>query len=146
MSEAEKKQQTVLVHGEPHVVPDLSHHLSHLANNRKPSPLKQLAKYLGNPDLLMLAGGLPHPSYFPFETLEAKVQLHDAYDPKNASSTTSLGWLWDLIGLGGSKKTEEIVVPKYRGPRTENQLAVSLQYGEGDSGHRFESLLTWVLR
>jgi len=36
---------------------DLSHHLSDLAKNRAPSPLKAFMKYYGRPGLLTLAGG-----------------------------------------------------------------------------------------
>ena len=36
---------------------DLSHHLSDVAKARKVSPLKGLAKYMGNPNLIPLAGG-----------------------------------------------------------------------------------------
>jgi hypothetical protein len=38
---------------------DLSHHLSDLAKARQPSPLKTLFKYLGQPNMLALAGGEP---------------------------------------------------------------------------------------
>ena len=37
---------------------DLSHHLSDLAKRRKTSPLKGLQKYMGNPNTIMLAGGM----------------------------------------------------------------------------------------
>lgn len=36
---------------------DLSHHLSDLSRRRQVSPLKGLAKYMGNPNLIALAGG-----------------------------------------------------------------------------------------
>jgi aromatic amino acid aminotransferase I / 2-aminoadipate transaminase len=37
---------------------DLSHHLSNLAVRRQVSPLKGLAKYMGNPNMIALAGGM----------------------------------------------------------------------------------------
>ncbi|KAG8956191.1 hypothetical protein FRC04_004267 [Tulasnella sp. 424] len=136
---AMKEQQTIWVDGEERAVPDLSHHLSHLANNRKPSPLKQLAKYMMKPGILSLAGGMPHPEYFPYDSLSAKVLAHDSYDTKYADSNPDssshadgpLDWFWSLIGLGGSskKRTEDITIPKYRPQFTDNQLAIALQYG-----------------
>ena len=36
---------------------DLSHHLSDVSKARLVSPLKGLAKYMGNPNLITLAGG-----------------------------------------------------------------------------------------
>ncbi|KAG8956190.1 hypothetical protein FRC04_004266 [Tulasnella sp. 424] len=136
---AMKEQQNIWVDGEERVVPDLSHHLSDLAKNRKPSPLKQLAKYMMKPGVLSLAGGMPHPEYFPFDTLSAKVLAHDSYDTKYTESNPTssshadgpLDWFWSLIGLGGSskKRTEDITVPKYRPQLTDNQLAIALQYG-----------------
>lgn len=39
---------------------DLSHHISDLSRARAVSPLKGLAKYMGNPNLIALAGG-KHP-------------------------------------------------------------------------------------
>jgi len=39
---------------------DLSHHLSELAKNRLPSPLKSFYRYWGKPGLISLAGGMEH--------------------------------------------------------------------------------------
>lgn len=44
---SEKKQNAI----------DLSHHLSQLSLRRQVSPLKGLAKYMNNPNLIALAGG-----------------------------------------------------------------------------------------
>lgn len=38
---------------------DLSHHLNDVARRRKPSPLKEMAKYMGVPGMTSLAGGMP---------------------------------------------------------------------------------------
>lgn len=81
--------------------------------------------------LIQLAGGTPHPQYFPYETLSAKVLAHDSFDAKTgaAGSSSIGGWLWNLVGLGDSKRTTEISVPKYAPTREDLQLAVTLQYG-----------------
>ncbi|BGP40422.1 hypothetical protein JCM10449v2_004384 [Rhodotorula kratochvilovae] len=45
---------------------DLSHHLNHIARNRFASPLKDILHYMAMPGMISLAGGMPHPSLFPF--------------------------------------------------------------------------------
>ncbi|KAG8864615.1 hypothetical protein FRB96_005119 [Tulasnella sp. 330] len=138
----EQEQATVWVDGKCRLVPDLTHHLSDLALKRTPSSLKVLFKYLADPELLSLAGGTPHPDYFPYDSLSAKVLPHDAYGtvtPGMSSSSTQLksnpqplGWIWRLLGYGGGSapRTEDIHVPKYDSTgREANQLSVSLQYG-----------------
>lgn len=39
---------------------DLSHHLSELANNRLPSPLKAFYRYMSKPGMISLGGGMEH--------------------------------------------------------------------------------------
>lgn len=50
---------------------DLKHLLSDEAANRQESPLKSLFKYVHNPDIISLGGGLPLPDYFPWEKIQA---------------------------------------------------------------------------
>ncbi|ORY23676.1 pyridoxal phosphate-dependent transferase [Naematelia encephala] len=50
---------------------DLSHHLTEVARSRHPSPLKDIISYMSRPGMISLAGGLPHPSLFPFTALQA---------------------------------------------------------------------------
>ncbi|KAI5480676.1 hypothetical protein MNV49_007603 [Pseudohyphozyma bogoriensis] len=106
---------------------DLSHHLSQLARERQTSPLKGMYKYFQRPGIKMLAGGLPSPAYFPFETLSANVLPPQTFIPA-ANSSSGLGWLWNLL----APSTKKIEVPKYAAdPKDPNaiQLAVALQYG-----------------
>ncbi|KAF2705359.1 aromatic amino acid aminotransferase 1 [Pleomassaria siparia CBS 279.74] len=49
------------------------HFVSHEASIRKGNSLKQAAKFLGNPGIISLGGGLPSSEYFPFEELSLKV-------------------------------------------------------------------------
>ena len=44
---------------------DLSHHLNLLTRSRTANSLKGLYKYMGQPGMLSLAGGLPNPNIFP---------------------------------------------------------------------------------
>ncbi|GAA6028362.1 hypothetical protein JCM8097_006994 [Rhodosporidiobolus ruineniae] len=50
---------------------DLSHHLNEVSKSRFASPLKDIMKYMMEPGMLSLAGGLPHPSLFPFASIDA---------------------------------------------------------------------------
>lgn len=52
---------------------DLRHHLNSLSVSRSPSPLKDIMRYMAIDGMVSLAGGLPHPSLFPFVDLEANV-------------------------------------------------------------------------
>ncbi|TKA72615.1 hypothetical protein B0A49_02664, partial [Cryomyces minteri] len=60
---------------------DLSHHLSRATRSRQASNIKQFYKYFSIPGIGQLAGGLPNPNYFPYDTLEAKVALPDRFKP-----------------------------------------------------------------
>ncbi|KAI0089178.1 PLP-dependent transferase [Irpex rosettiformis] len=119
---AEKRPQAI----------ELSHHLSDLAKARQVSPLKGLQKFMLNKDTIVLAGGLPHPDYFPFADVSANVLVHDAYslEPSEERSS-SLSWVWKLFGAGSSKeKTTGITIPKYvSDANKEVNLATALQYG-----------------
>ncbi|KAL7422505.1 Aromatic/aminoadipate aminotransferase 1 [Cryptotrichosporon argae] len=53
------------------VAVDLRHHLSTLSKSRAPSPLKDIFHYMFIPNMISLAGGLPHPSLFPFHSISA---------------------------------------------------------------------------
>jgi len=108
---------------------DLSHHLSDLAKNRIISSLKDLYQYAAVPGMIPMAGGIPSPQYFPFESLSAEilpvdhVPLDNPRVPKK-QSTSLMEWLF------GGKKLETISVPKYvkDAKPTDLQLATSLQY------------------
>lgn len=47
--------------------------LSLESSSRKPSTLKGAAKYLKEPGMISLGGGLPCPEYFPIQQLDIKV-------------------------------------------------------------------------
>ena len=49
------------------------HRLNEESKARKPSSLKQAAKFLGKPGIISLGGGLPSSEYFPFEHIDIKV-------------------------------------------------------------------------
>lgn len=99
---------------------------------------------VGESDMMMLAGGLPSPEYFPFDSISAKTLAADSYStsvassgratygPSSSSAQSSLSWLWNLLGMA-SPKLEDITVPKYPragSPPDAVQLATALQYGK----------------
>ncbi|SGZ29995.1 BQ5605_C052g12585 [Microbotryum silenes-dioicae] len=103
---------------------DLSHHLSLLARSRMSSPLKGMYKYFGRPGMLMLAGGLPSPDYFPFDSISAHALVPNSY--KTTEATLS-SWLWSFF----KPTTTTITIPKYIPNATLDQIQLSsaLQYG-----------------
>jgi DNA-binding transcriptional MocR family regulator len=60
---------------------DLSHHLSASTRARNASAIKRFYKYFSIPGIAQVAGGMPHPTYFPYDTLEAKVPHADRFKP-----------------------------------------------------------------
>ncbi|ORY69318.1 pyridoxal phosphate-dependent transferase [Leucosporidium creatinivorum] len=105
---------------------DLSHHLNSLSRARQPSPLKFLFKYAAIPNLLSFAGGVPHPSYFPFHDTTISAYPFTA-DPSSFPSNPTEG---DLLPL---------LLPKYGSKG--NDLATALQYG-ASTGH--PTLVKWA--
>ncbi|OKL63841.1 hypothetical protein UA08_00438 [Talaromyces atroroseus] len=74
---------------------DLSHHFSEVTKNRLNSQVKGLYKYLSMPGLHNLAGGLPHESYFPYDTLEATAARPERFkllDPSKSNSNKPAEW------------------------------------------------------
>ncbi|RMJ29122.1 Aromatic amino acid aminotransferase [Aspergillus sp. HF37] len=57
------------------------HRLSLESKSRKESTLKGAAKYLKNPGLISLGGGLPSSEYFPLEHLDIKVPTPPGFSP-----------------------------------------------------------------
>ncbi|KAJ5573735.1 uncharacterized protein N7459_008162 [Penicillium hispanicum] len=95
---------------------DLSHHFSYTTKNRTASSVKEFYKYYLIPGIANFAGGLPHPSYFPYDTLEATVARPRRLQPISA----------------GDSKAERVTVPKQSpagDPVRKIDLSTGLQYG-----------------
>ncbi|TFK43565.1 PLP-dependent transferase [Crucibulum laeve] len=107
---------------------DLSHHLSRVSRARTTSPLKGLQKYFGKEGMISLAGGLPHPDYFPFSTISAEALPYDSYvSAMSNQSRGSFSWLWSFLS-GGKKETVPITIPKYPANSGDISLSTALQY------------------
>jgi len=80
---------------------------------------------------------MPHPDYFPYDSISAQVLPHDAYDPNASSSSTSTTssinrlWNWLTGAANDNKRLEEINIPKFSSGGLEDvQLSVALQYSK----------------
>ncbi|KAK4686627.1 hypothetical protein P7C73_g3499, partial [Tremellales sp. Uapishka_1] len=114
------------------IAKDMSHHLNTISRNRQLSSLKSMYQYMNIPGMITMAGGIPHPQLFPYETLSASILSVDAYplDPPRAPVKPKKGLLSWLFPE--TKENTSIEIPKYasvnpKDPKT-IQLATSLQY------------------
>ncbi|ORY77211.1 pyridoxal phosphate-dependent transferase [Leucosporidium creatinivorum] len=103
---------------------DLSHHLSLLARERLQSPLKGMYKYFNRPGMLMLAGGLPSPAYFPFESLSGQALIPNSYK----TSESNFAWIKSFFE-SKAPKTTTFTIPKFADDAQAIQLSTALQYG-----------------
>ncbi|EIM84645.1 PLP-dependent transferase [Stereum hirsutum FP-91666 SS1] len=73
----------------------LAHHLNTLSRSRGKSPLKDILQYMTLDGMISLAGGLPHPDFFPFNSVEVQAYKSntrvdpDAPPPEYISLTVS---------------------------------------------------------
>ncbi|EFX01316.1 aromatic amino acid aminotransferase [Grosmannia clavigera kw1407] len=70
---------------------DLTHLISEATKLRKASRMKQYYKFFQIPGAGNLAGGLPHVSYFPYDTLEAQIAQPDRWLPSPQTAVLSDG-------------------------------------------------------
>ncbi|KAH6626993.1 pyridoxal phosphate-dependent transferase [Chaetomium sp. MPI-SDFR-AT-0129] len=126
---------------------DLTHHYSAVTKRRVPSKIKEVYKFFGIPNILNLAGGLPHVDYFPFDTLEAQTAKPERWTPtpnypgeKTAVSSSSSS----PTSSSGPASAAHIVVPKFvkeDDPLKKVDLDTVLQYGLAPG---YPPLLSWV--
>jgi aromatic amino acid aminotransferase I len=77
--------------------------------------------------MLMFAGGLPSPDYFPFESISAQALVPNSFK----TSESSWRWLMSLF-TSDQVKTSRLEIPKYvSDPKPDSlQLSTALQYGQ----------------
>lgn len=118
---------------------DLSHHLSRATKTRQESSIKAFYKYFQIPGIGQLAGGLPNNSYFPFDTLEARVARPDRWQPTPSKPIDPPPGDEALAALslndkkGGKPASDAIVVPhtsEQANPIKKIDLDSALQYGQ----------------
>ncbi|KUI65749.1 hypothetical protein VM1G_01700 [Cytospora mali] len=103
------------------------HHLSQESLSRRPCMLKEAARYMKNPGLISLGGGLPRPEYFPFDSLSMKVPVSPEFTE-------------EAIKISGKTLT----IGKYdtiEKPEAEYDLAIGMNYGQATGSPQ---MLRWV--
>lgn len=102
-------------HGKP-AAKRWDHYFTEEARTRKASALKDTAKYLANPGLISLGGGLPSSQYFPVERIDFKVPTPPGF---SEAETTEKG----MVLSGGKYDIRE--------GKSLYDLHVCLNYGQG---------------
>ena len=120
---------------------NLWHLLSKETQNREGSNIKGLYKYFSIPGIGQLAGGLPNPSYFPFDNLISDAALPDRFQPtpnRPVRPPTNLN--------SKQSSSSRLIVPGQSGEPDRNRkidLASALQYGTAEG---YPPLRDWILR
>lgn len=122
---------------------DLSHLLSAVTRGRAASNIKQFYKYFSIPGIGQLAGGLPHPNYFPFDNLIADVALPNRFEP-TPNDPVDPPLL--LASVSKERSSSRLIVPHDAGSQDRNRnidIASALQYGTASG---YPPLREWLLR
>ncbi|KAK2002018.1 PLP-dependent transferase, partial [Colletotrichum falcatum] len=111
---------------------NLEHHFSSVAKRLIPSKMKEYYKYFQIPGIGNLAGGLPHSSLFPFDTLEAQAAKPERWEP---SPIPGDGAAAEKDKERDVKAARHVTVPGTdadRDPLRRIDLATALQYGTAE--------------
>ncbi|KAK4189603.1 pyridoxal phosphate-dependent transferase [Podospora australis] len=127
--------------GEKPLPLNFSHHYSEVTKRRLPSKIKAVYKFFQIPGILNVAGGLPNPHFFPFDTLEAQTAKPERWTPTpnypgEASSAAT--------PASGPAAPTHITVPSQSNEKDllkKVDLATALQYGMAQG---YPPLLSWV--
>lgn len=104
----------------------LEHHINSLSRQRAPSPLKDILKFMRIDGMISLAGGLPHPSLFPFDSIH--VSTYDSAT-RMAENPTDIA------------KVDVCVEKDLAGHSTD--LSTALQYGPYNG---IQPLMNWMAK
>ncbi|SPQ18117.1 fe7a46c0-b89e-4ed6-8cdc-8aac9658f5df [Thermothielavioides terrestris] len=106
------------------------HHLTKESTLREPCKLKQAAKYLKQPGLISLGGGLPCPEYFPIASLDLRIPVPPHF---SESATASLGEDAHIGKYDASLSTP--AAPEY-------DLSIALNYGQANGSAQLTRFVT----
>ncbi|KFY93664.1 hypothetical protein V500_03626 [Pseudogymnoascus sp. VKM F-4518 (FW-2643)] len=121
---------------------DLSHYYSRVTKARQESNIKSFYKYFAIPGIGNLAGGLPNASYFPYDTLQAKVALPGRFEPTSSTLTTSSPKATE--SRIASEPFSRVLVPRESSssdPSSKIDITTALQYGQASG---YPPLLSFV--
>ncbi|KAF8424635.1 aromatic amino acid aminotransferas-like protein [Tirmania nivea] len=102
------------------------HRLSTESKARKPSALKNAAKYLATPGMISLGGGLPSSDYFPFHQMDIKVPAIGKFTEQETAESG------ETMTIGKHDATEG---------KSPFDLEIALNYGQGTGSAQ---LLRWI--
>ncbi|KAK2759685.1 aromatic amino acid aminotransferase [Colletotrichum kahawae] len=127
---------------------NLGHHYSDVTKAREPSKMKEYYKYFQIPGIGQLAGGLPHSSLFPFDTLEAQAAKPERWEPSpipdatfSAPNGAAAATLSIRSKTAGRDKTEDVKAARHvtvpgsdaeLDPLRRIDVATALQYGTAE--------------
>ncbi|KAI1377430.1 aromatic amino acid aminotransferase [Hypoxylon crocopeplum] len=126
---------------------DMSHHFSDVTKARAPSKMKEFYKFFQIPGIGQLAGGLPNPKLFPFDTLEAQTATPDRWtpSPNRPGADDVLSSQMAATSISKQGATASHVVVPHDAPTSDLMkkidLATALQYGQADG---YPPLLSFV--
>ncbi|TDZ19598.1 Aromatic amino acid aminotransferase [Colletotrichum orbiculare MAFF 240422] len=139
---------------------NLSHHFSEVTKRREASKMKDYYKYFQIPGVGNLAGGLPHASLFPFDTLEAQAAKPERWEPSPIPDTAGGGGgSGDGVALpvrskpssssSDVKAARHVTVPgsdATRDPLRRIDVATALQYGTAEGYPSLRSFVRQFVR
>ncbi|CAG8974252.1 hypothetical protein HYALB_00009741 [Hymenoscyphus albidus] len=103
------------------------HYISLESKSRQPSSLKAAAKFLNNPGLISLGGGLPCPEYFPIEGLTFKVPSPPQFTEEETKASGT------VVKAGKYDVSEG---------RSSYDLSIALNYGLGSGSAQLIRFVT----
>ncbi|KAH7015860.1 aromatic amino acid aminotransferase [Ilyonectria destructans] len=112
---------------------DLAHHFSKSSKKRVPNVLKEYYKFLRNPEMGNLAGGLPFPANFPFNSLNLSLVDSDSlFNTRGSDIESGSGSTLDISIQRRSQSTNSV---------RKVDLDTALQYS-GSQG--YPALYAWL--
>ncbi|GJC81896.1 L-tyrosine:2-oxoglutarate aminotransferase atrD [Colletotrichum liriopes] len=124
---------------------NLEHHYSAVTRRRLPSKMKEYYKYFEIPGIGNLAGGLPHSSLFPFDTLEAQAAKPERWEPSPIPDNGTNGATTTLPirsnAAAGKDKEKDVKAARHvtvpgtdadPDPLRRIDVATALQYGTAE--------------
>ncbi|RVX71251.1 hypothetical protein B0A52_04825 [Exophiala mesophila] len=113
---------------------DVSNHFSRVTKHRVPSQVKRFYQYFSIPGIGNLAGGLPNPNYFPYDTLEASTAVPDRFKPtpNKPVDPPATGLTLSNLNLSDPAAASRVLVPHDSAEPNllrKIDLTTALQYG-----------------